>query len=159
MSDNESVDLAPLLTTSALRASPVRCLRFSHPRSPLFLFLSHLRAQEKAPSFQPHPFWMHCRPLGSPPRKALGGLPPSQFEIDEDTAIVSRPLEHSGYPSGHHGCPRASRTLRERGCLQGVATSRFLKPTRSRLALGASPPRVKAGAKGPSKDASTMLLI
>ncbi|KAJ7720146.1 hypothetical protein B0H14DRAFT_3521017 [Mycena olivaceomarginata] len=88
MSDNESVDLAPL--TDDERASSVAstAASASHTLVPRYSFsYPTFELKEKAPSFQSHPFW---NALSSAPGRPLAKLAVvcrhPKFKIDEDTA-------------------------------------------------------------------------
>ncbi|KAJ7844748.1 hypothetical protein B0H14DRAFT_3455390 [Mycena olivaceomarginata] len=171
MSDNESVDLAPL--TDDERASSVAstAASASHTLVPRYSFsYPTFELKEKAPSFQSHPFWNALSSAsGRPLAKLAVVCRHPKFKIDEDTAdgILNEAL-----PAFH----LAASTSNTSGlippdimvALSGIAYlaekneaiskewQYFPFPESDEIpacALGASPPRVKAGSKGPSKDA------
>jgi hypothetical protein len=88
MSDNESVDLAPL--TDDERASSVAstAASASHTLAPRYSFsYPTFEPKEKAPSFQPHPFWdALSSSAGRPLAKLSVVCRHPKFEIDEETA-------------------------------------------------------------------------
>ncbi|KAJ7803690.1 hypothetical protein B0H14DRAFT_3487136 [Mycena olivaceomarginata] len=159
MSDNESVDLAPL--TDDERASSIASTAAS---------ASHTLLKEKAPSFQSHPFWNALSSAsGRPLAKLAVVCRHPKFKIDEDTTdgilnealpafrLAASTLNTSGLiPPDITVALSGIAYLVEKNEAISKEWQYFPFPESDEIpacALGASPPRVKAGSKGPSKDA------
>ncbi|KAJ7800121.1 hypothetical protein B0H14DRAFT_3490983 [Mycena olivaceomarginata] len=171
MSDNESVDLAPL--TDDERASSVAstAASASHTLVPRYSFsYPTFKLKEKAPSFQSHPFWNALSSAsGRPLAKLAVVCRHPKFKIDEDTAdgilnealptfrLAASTLNTSGLiPPDITVALSGIAYLAEKNEAISKEWQYFPFPESDEIpacALGASPPRVKAGSKGPSKDA------
>ncbi|KAJ7782109.1 hypothetical protein B0H14DRAFT_3507379 [Mycena olivaceomarginata] len=171
MSDNESINLTPLtdderassVDSTAASASYmlVPCYSFSYPT---------FKLKEKAPPFQSHPFWNALLSAsGCPLTKLAVVCRHPKFKIDEDTAdgilnealpafhLAASTLNTSGHiPLDITVALSGITYLAEKNKAISKEWQYFPFPETDEIpacALGASPPRVKAGSVGPSKDA------
>ncbi|KAJ7810415.1 hypothetical protein B0H14DRAFT_3480656 [Mycena olivaceomarginata] len=171
MSDNESVDLAPLTddehassiasTTASLSYTLISHYAFSYPT---------FKPKDKAPPFEPHAFWNALSfSSGRPLAKLAVTCHHSKFEIDEATAdgilnealpvfrLAASTLNTSGLiPLDITVALAGIAYLVEKNEAISKEWQYFPFPESNVIpacALGASPPRVKTAADGPSKDA------
>ncbi|KAJ7325979.1 hypothetical protein DFH08DRAFT_817058, partial [Mycena albidolilacea] len=171
MSDNESVDLAP--PTDDERASSVASttVSTSHTLVPRYAFsYPTFKPKDKAPPFEPHAFWNALSSSsGRPLAKLAVTCRHSKVEIDEAYAdgilnealpvfrLAVSTLDANGLvPPDITVALAGIAYLVEKNEAIAKEWQFFPFPESDVIpacASGASPPRVKAGSKGPSKDA------